>query len=185
MPLRERNPIAIPVADEHGPHPYGFAVQRLLPIHYVSQHPYQYLCWAACGQMAFSNFGKAVPLCQLASWNSGDDCCVGGPMPGPCDERCWPHLAYDHFEMHYDALDGVMDDASIRDELFVHHRPVQMLLDYSGAFHTALIVGTSAAGDFLVMDPLIAERVECDLEMLFHAYGTGGFWRATYWQLEA
>lgn len=84
MPLRETHPIAIPVIPEEQAHTYGLSLQRVLPIHYVSQHPYQYLCWAACGQMAFSNFGKVHPLCELAGWNSGGNCCGAAPMPSPC-----------------------------------------------------------------------------------------------------
>lgn len=184
MPLRETNLIAVepgPALDIYGAGPGD----RVLPIARVSQRPYHYLCWAACAQMAFSNFGRDIPMCTFAGWKAGGNCCGTSPMPQPCDQVCWPHLAYNRFGMEWDALNGVLDEASIRDELFNHRRPVQMVINYSGAWHTTLIVGLSAGGDYLVHDPLIDERVACTYGMLLHAYGTGGTWRGTYLRLAA
>lgn len=182
VPLRETEVIKVPFVA--GLNTYTGSI-RMLQIPYVSQRPHQFLCWAACGEMAFSNFGRAIRMCELASSRSGQDCCGGGSMRLGCDHVYWPHLAYNRTGMAYRALNGVLDAQSIRAELIEHERPVQLLLLFPRAWHTALVVGMAQDGEFLVHDPWFGERISCGYTLLLNGFGTGGSWRATYTELSA
>lgn len=187
MPLRSDAPVPVPrqswlsglivaLAPPPGSKP--------LPVQFQSQRPYLSLCWAACAQMVLHFCNRHVDMCAFAGWRTQRQCCQTDPMQGGCDKTCFPEHAYDALDppFKYCPAGGRLLEPDLRDELIRCRRPVQMLLEYPGWSHTALIVGTNADGAYLVHDPLDGPFKTYSYELLAEAYGKKhGAWNGSYY----
>lgn len=177
MTITVQNRISIPraaVLSRPFPAPPGAG---LLPIPYISQSETNW-CWAACGEMLFSHYGR-VPhtQCDLASSQFGLACCPSPGAPAACDLGCWPDASYPAKGLGTTRVWGSLTSAQLRAELG-RGRAVQVCYQWTGgsATHVALIVGEYASGDFEVFDPWPAYgRGARSYSQILGAYGLGSW----------
>lgn len=185
MPLRAEKLTPVPVARPSWLERVllGKKNTRVLDIRYVSQRPYQSLCWAACGEMVLSTVGRSVAMCAFAGWRTGRDCCGNQADPG-CDRTCWPEDAYKSLGLPYRIVPAPLSADSVTKEIVTHGRPVQIVLHYPTWRHTALIVGVKGPDEFVVHDPLFGQNRICSFAFLLSAYGDRlGAWNKSYHSL--
>ena len=153
----------------------------VLNVPYCSQRPFQHLCWAACCEMVLKYNNKNVPnLCNITSAVfKPEDCCSS---PSSCDRTEWPDVAYGKLNFQCLEFDQPFDTDALSHEIRENGRPVQALLDYDGTAHVVVIAGLYADNDLLVLDPLRGSA-KCSYESLLEAFGDGGQWERTYYNL--
>jgi hypothetical protein len=136
--------------------------------------------------MALATVGRRVDICAFAGWWSGRNCCATDPMQDGCNQTCWPHDAYDALRFGYRKANGPLNRPSLEDEIVEHRRPVQMILEYPGWSHTALIIGANGDGSYVVHDPWEGPAKTCSYQFLLSAFGsTNGAWNRGYYGLGA
>lgn len=112
-------------------------------------------CWAACGEMLFSQPAHtARSQCNIASTRLGIMCCPSPGAPQGCDVGGWPHVEYPPLGLPTTIVRGAMSIASVQQELAAQ-KPVQVCYQWAGgnSTHVALIVDQHSNGEFEVYDP--------------------------------
>jgi hypothetical protein len=167
------DPLAAPLLPEDDPR----AVT--LPVPYVSQEPYDNLCWAACCSMVFQKFGlSTVALCSLATEAFGRDCC-SSPDPS-CDNTHWPDDIFESRSFSHQR-GGPLTLANILYEINAG-RPVCAVFEWQGGGgHMIAICGYYPNGDVLIKDPMYGEG-RVSLDFVAAAYNRGE-WSDSYYNL--
>lgn len=181
MPIQiaDRVPIPLPPAHALTEVLLASASVGILPIPYVAQTGDNW-CWAACGEMLFS---QHVPKsqCAIAATHLNRVCCLTPRAPTVCDEGAWPHEAYPPQGLPTNKIEAPLSRAQICAEL-ASGNPVQALYQWTGGdeTHVALIVGEHTNGEFAVLDPLRG-RLQLSLDTINAAYGDGQWvWSFTF-----
>ena len=179
MPIQIANRVPIPrppVQVLASPLPAGAGI---LPIPYVEQKGDNW-CWAACGEMLFSQH-QPKAQCAIAADYLNLVCCLTSRAPTECDEGAFPDDAYPDQGLPTQRIKAPLSLAQIRAEVAAG-KPVQVLYQWTGGYqtHVALIVGEHPNGEFQVLDPLRGS-IRLPLDTINTAYGHGRWvWSFTF-----
>ncbi len=163
-----------------------------LPIEFISQAPYQNLCWAACCTMVtkavhdfFPEQGSGLPvtLADVArEVIATGKCTPQGQME--LDQPCWPDCAiFELINETCERLDKFMELELLCQEILDNLRPVMIYIEFNGGqvAHVVLLVGCDRQnGSFLVYDPKVG-RCTKGYNELFSI--DGGNWTRTFYRV--
>lgn len=145
----------------------------------VEQKPYQYLCWAAAGEVMFQNVNVALSLPDLVSKLFGDGC---RQDLHACDKTAWPYQLYSAYRCRCMAIDAPMSADLVR-QWNQYDYAVQAYFEWDrGDTHTVVIAGTYANGDLLIFDSLQHQALRVSYSSACHAYRAGK-WTKTWWNI--
>lgn len=177
MTLRTSSPIPISLT---APAPGGSA-DTPLAVPYRTQKPFSNLCWAACCQMVFQYYGRAVELCEVAASVYGNHCCSN---LSSCDRPTWPDTVYSQPVWRFNCrrVDQPLTFGNIEFEIDAK-RPIHAYYVWSGGgSHLAVVSGYYSNGDIEVLDPMFGQG-RLSYQYVFRAYGHGA-WSKSYFALE-
>lgn len=165
----------------------------MLPIEFVSQAPYQNLCWAACCAMVtkavhdfFPQQGSALPVTLV-------DVARAVIATGKCtpegqtelDQSCWPDCAiFELMNQTCERLDRSLELNLACQELLDNLRPIMIYIEFTGGqvAHVVLLVGCDRqTGTFLVYDPKKGGPSMMDYNELLGI--DGGNWTRTFYRI--
>lgn len=144
----------------------------ILPVSFITQVPYKYLCWAACTAMVTSaqpqqgnlprtvgDTAKRVQAAQL-----GEPCALGGETDGQAafDQTCFPECAlHNVLGLSCNKLLGWLGEADLMTEIGKNRRPVMLYITWStGGSHVVLVIGYTRSSDGTVLFEVCDPRAE-------------------------
>jgi hypothetical protein len=178
------------IQDTNGPavsYSGGGSGTTLLDIDYLTQLPFNGLCWAACTAMLLNANGKGpVGVTDVASRITGR-VCDGDPSSAPCNQGEDPGDVLTHAPLNFSepSPQGPIFDHNITDQIVNGHQPIEVFWQYladASSGHVALIVGyDETSGTWCVFDPLVGPSWQ-DYEYFAHYGGTAN-WTRTYYAI--
>jgi hypothetical protein len=145
----------------------GAAPVQQLPIPFISQRSYRFLCWAACCAMVMKGLHDFFPAQASHLPTTVEDVAKAVINTGACtppgqsdlDQRCWPDCAvYELIGEQCTTHGNYIDADLLIQELVQNRRPVMIYIEANGGqiAHVVLIIGyDDHTGFFLVHDPAV------------------------------
>ena len=161
----------------------------LLPITYLTQAPYDQLCWAACCAMVLRADGQVnARVTSVAAQVVGQPCSAN-PSTSPCNQSIDPEVAIRAVGLAYSvpAPQGPLVPTSLVDWIVTGRKPIEVFWRYQdnpASGHVVLIVGYDVASQtWCVFDPLLGPSWQ-SYNYLMH-YGGTADWIKTFYALGA